>query len=333
MRTTSILALAALSFAGCGGAAEEEAPPVTRLAAPNAYTVTEDSVASTVAVEGTIQARLRAEISTRLVARVTEVPVDLGSSVRAGQVLIRLGVEDIEVNRAKAAAAVTVSQASRDEAARQAVRMDTLLAADAVARVQRDQAYLALAQAESQLAMADAAMREVETAAGYARIEAPFDGVVASRTVDPGDVASPGLPLLTIESAGEREAVLAVAPEVAAGLTEGAFIEIVGRDGRAAQGTIRAIAGGADAATRTVEVRVRVPEDWPTGTSVTAYIPTGSRVAVLIPAGSVVRRGHLTGVHVVEGDVVLLRWVRLGRAVGDRIEILSGLEVGEQIAP
>ena len=332
MKASSMLVLAALLLAACGSGAEDEALEVTQIASANAYTVTEDSVASTVAVEGTVHARLRAEISTRLMARVTEVPVDLGSSVRAGQVLIRLGVEDIEVNRAKAEAAFTVAQAARDEAARQAARMDTLLTADAVARVQRDQAHLALAQAESQLAMAEAARREVETAAGYARIEAPFDGVVASRTVDPGDVASPGMPLLTIESAGAREAVLAVAPEVAADLAEGASLEIVGRDGRTARGTIRAIAGGADPATRTVEVRVQVSADWSTGQSVTAFVPRGSRLAVLIPAEAVVRWGQLTGVHVGEGDVVLLRWVRLGRVIGDRVEVLSGLEAGERIA-
>jgi RND family efflux transporter MFP subunit len=253
--------------------------------------------------------------------------------VRAGQVLIRLGMEDIDVNRSKAQAAFTLARAARDEAARQASRMDTLLAADAVARVQRDQAHLALAQAESQLAMAEATRREVEAAAGYARIEAPFDGIVASRTVDPGDVAAPGMPLLTIESAGAREAVLAVAPELAAGLVEGASLEIAGRDGRTEWGTIRAIAGGADPATRTVEVRVQVSADWATGTSVTALVPTGWRVAVLIPAEAVVRRGQLTGVHVVEGDVRLLRWVRLGRVIGDRVEVLSGLAAGERIAP
>jgi hypothetical protein len=84
--------------------------------------------------------------------------------------------------------------------------------------------------------------------------------------------------------------------------------------------------------TRTVEVRVQVPADWPTGTSVTGFVPTGQRVAVTIPTDAVVRRGQLTGVHVVQGDVQLLRWVRLGRAIGDRIEVLSGLDAGEVIA-
>jgi RND family efflux transporter MFP subunit len=266
-------------------------------------------------------------------ARVTEVPVELGTAVRAGQTLIRLGIEDVAANRAKADAAVIVARAARDEAARQAARMDTLLAEDVVARVQRDQAQLGLTQAESQLAMAEATLREVETATGYARIAAPFDGVVVGRTVDPGDLAAPGMPLLTVESRGARDAVLAVPPEATAGLADGASVEVTGSDGRTAAGTVRAVAGGADPMTRTVEVRVAVPADWPTGTSVTAFVPVGRRVAVTIPAAVVVRRGQLTGVHVIEGDMRLLRWVRLGRTLGDRVEVLSGLEAGERIAP
>jgi RND family efflux transporter MFP subunit len=331
MKTLPMLTLAAVTLTACGGA-DHEAPAAAARAAASTYTVTADSLSTTIAVDGTVQARHRAEISTRLMARVTEVPVELGAAVRAGQTLIRLGVEDIAANRAKAEAAVTVARAGRDEAARQAARMDTLLAEDVVARVQRDQAQLGLIQAESQVAMAEAAWREVETASGYARITAPFDGVVVARTVDPGDLAAPGMPLLTVESAGAREAVLALPPEAAAGLVVGATLEVAGRDGRVAEGSIRAVAGGADPMTRTVEVRVAIPADWPTGMSITAFVPAGRRVAVTIPATAVVRRGQLTGVQVVQGDLVLLRWVRLGRTLGDRVEVLSGLEAGEQIA-
>jgi RND family efflux transporter MFP subunit len=331
MKTMSMLALAAATLTACGGADHEE-PAAAAHTPASTYTVTAESVATTIAIEGTVHARHRAEISTRMMARVTEVPVELGTVVRTGQTLIRLGVEDVAANRSKAEAAVTVARAARDEAARHAARMDALLAEDVVARAQRDQAQLGLTQAESQLAMAEATLREVETAAGYARIAAPFDGVVVARTVDPGDLAAPGMPLLTVESRGAREVVLAVPPEAAEALVEGAALEVASRTGRSAAGTIRAVAGGADAVTRTVEVRVAIPADWSTGMSVTAFVPTGQRVAVTIPAEAVVRRGQLTGVHVVQGDLQLLRWVRLGRTIGDRVEVLSGLEAGEQIA-
>jgi RND family efflux transporter MFP subunit len=333
MKTSSLLTAAvALAAAACGNStAEQEMPEAA--APPAALTVTADTLATTFAADGTVQARHRAEISTRMMARVADVPVEIGTRVRTGQTLIRLGVDDIAANRAKAEAAVTVAQAARDEAARMAVRMDTLYAEDAVSRVQRDQAQLGLTQAESQLAMAQATLREVETAAGYARIVAPFDGVVVSRSVDPGDLAAPGMPLLVVESTGPREVTVTVAPELADGLRAEATVEVVTRDGRRADGAVRAVAGGADSQTRTVEVRIAVPADWPTGVAVTALVPSGSRAAVTIPTDAVVRRGQLTGVRVVTGDAVTLRWIRLGRTVGDRVEVLSGLQAGEQIAP
>ncbi len=104
----------------------------------------------------------------------------MGSRVRAGQILIRLGTEDIEANRSKAEAGVSVATAAREEAAKHADRMDALLAQDVVPQVQRDQAHLQLTQAESQLAMATASLREVETAGSYASIRAPFDGEVVA---------------------------------------------------------------------------------------------------------------------------------------------------------
>jgi RND family efflux transporter MFP subunit len=325
------VAAAAAAVAACGASTAEQ-PADEPTSPPPSLTVAAETLATTFAAEGTVRARHRVDISTRLMARVTDVPVELGARVRAGQTLIRLGVDDIAANRAKAEAAVTVAIAGREEAARMATRMDTLHAEDVVSRVQRDQARLGLTQAESQLAMAEATLREVETAAGYARIVAPFDGVVVSRSVDPGDLAAPGMPLLVVESAGPREVVLAVAPELAAGLREGATVEVVTRDGRQADGTIRAVAGGADPMTRTVDVRVAVPADWATGVSATALVPSGTRLAITIPADAVVRRGQLTGVHVLIGDVATLRWIRVGRTVGDRVEVLSGLEAGERIA-
>jgi len=337
MKTTpkwmlGLVAMGALALAACGADVEHEAQAAAAPEVGATHTVASAAVEATVPVDGTVQARQRAEISTRMMARVSEVGVELGAEVRQGQPLVRLGLEDVEANRAKAEAAVAAARAARDEAERHAARMDTLLAADAVARVQRDQARLGLAQAESQVAIAEATLAEVETAASYARLSAPFDGVIVARSVDPGDMAAPGMPLLVVESAGAREAALSVPPEHASTLAAGSELRVATPDGRTTTGRVRAVAGGADPMTRTVEVRVGVPADWPSGSSVTAFLPTGARERVTIPADYVVRRGQLTGVRVVTDAGTVLRWVRLGRAMDDAVEVLSGLEAGEVIA-
>ena len=286
-------------------------------------------------VEGTVVARNRAEITTRMMARVTELAVDVGSRVGEGDVLLRLGTEDIAANRAKAEAAVMVATAARDEAAKHAARMDTLLAQDVVAQVQRDQAHLMLTQAESQLAMARATLREVETAGSYATIRAPFTGEVVSRYTDEGDVAAPGMPLLVLEEVGPREARLSVPVRAAGFLNPGDTVRIRAVGGRVSDAPVRAIASGADPMSKTVEVRVALPADWPTGVSVTALIPSGTTRALTVPSTAIVRRGQLTGVKVATEQGAALRWVRLGRSVagGERVEVLSGLNPGDEIVP
>jgi len=325
-----ILGVAALLTA-CGESHSPAASPPQ--ANVTGIPVVAEEIALHVPVEGTVVARNRAEITTRMMARVSALSADVGSHVRRGEVLLRLGTEDIAANRAKAEAAVMAASAALAEAARHAVRMDTLLAQDVVPQVQRDQAHLMLTQAESQEAVAEATLKEVETAGSYATIRAPFDGEVVSRFVDEGDVAAPGMPLLVVEESGPREGRLSVPVEAAAGLAPGDTIRVTALGGRTVHAPVRVVAQGADPMSRTVDVRVILPADWPTGVSVTALVPAGLTRAITIPIGAVVRRGQLTGVRVVTADGVSLRWIRLGRAVeyGDRVEVLSGLNAGDEI--
>jgi len=335
----AVLSLLTLGLAACGGETAEE----TRPAQPVVTTITvqAESLAAVTAVEGSVEARRRAALSTRMMARVTGIPVEVGDRVQAGQILIRLGTDDIAANRAKAEAAVAVAGAARDEAAKQAARMDTLLAQDAVPLVQRDQAHLGLTQAESQLAMAEATLREVETANRYATIRAPFDGAVVSRNINEGDLAAPGMPLLTVDADGPREAVIAVPADIARFVAVGATLHVTTRDGLSAGAVVRAVSSGADPMTRTVQIRAALPGDWPTGVAVTALVPAGARVGVAVPERAVVRRGQLTGVRVLTDEGELLRWVRLGRTVAPtrtsddemepRVEVLSGLRAGERV--
>lgn len=326
-----ILGAAAL-LSGCGGS---HAPDTSHGTASRAAgtPVTAEEITVNIPVEGTVVPRNRAEITTRMMARVSDLVADVGTRVRRGQVLLRLGTEDIAANRAKAEAAVMVALAARDEAARHADRMDNLQKQDVVPQVQRDQARLMLTQAEAQLAMAQATLDEVETAGSYASIRAPFDGEVVSRYIDEGDVAVPGMPLLVVEESGPREAKLSVPVEAASRLLPGGLVRVTALGGRTTDAPVRTVASGADPFSKTVEVRVTLPADWTTGVSVTALVPAGMSRTITIPSDAVIRRGQLTGVRVVTPQGVALRWIRLGRSVadGERVEVLSGLNVGDEI--
>lgn len=328
-----VAVLGAVAFlVACGESHSPEATSVGHTELGPGVVVEAEEIQVSIPVEGTVVARNRAEITTRMMARVTELTADIGSRVRAGQILVRLGTEDIAASRSKAEAGVMVATAARDEAEKHAARMDALLAQDVVPQVQRDQAYLHLTQAESQLVMASASLREVETAGSYASIRAPFDGEVVGRFIDQGDVAAPGMPLLVVEEAGPREGRLAVPVEVSQSLEIGSSIRVSTLGGRVVEAPVRVVAAGADPISRTVEVRVILPADWPTGVSVTALVPTGTTRAITIPAEAVVRRGQLTGVRILTADGAGLRWIRLGRTVGEgRLEVLSGLSDGDEI--
>lgn len=333
----SSLALAT-TLVACGGGTEPDNTPAQAVTSLETLQVATESLTSVLAVHGTVRARRQATLSTRMMARITSVDVEVGDHVGAGQLLVQLGTEDIAANRDRAEAGVRVAEAARDEAARHVTRMDTLYAQDVVPLVQRDQARLGLVQAESQLTMANAALQDVNAASGYSALRAPFAGTVVSRTAAVGDLAAPGVPLVGLAADGPREVVLGVPPTVARGLSQTDEIVVRRESGGQTVARVRAIASGADPRTRTVEVLAELPADWPTGVSVTALVPEGTRAGISIPASAVIRRGQLTGVRVVTDQGDALRWVRLGRRLeagpdGEaRFEVLSGLEPGERIA-
>jgi RND family efflux transporter MFP subunit len=356
------LAVSCLLAAACARSAPS-APPTgandTPVAVTTARAATTD-IPERFESGGVVRARLTATLASRVAGPVDTVAVSVGTRVRRGQTLLTLECRELDANasreRASSAAATETMQAA-DADVRGADSAQTLARATydrvqglfdkrSATAQERDQASAALQEAEAHAAAAraraaasrsareaaNAALHASETALSYATISSPFDGVVSERLVDPGTLASPGMPLLVVEDPAQLRLHVQVDEFRARTITPGQSAEakLDQRDSwMPAQVTEM---GRVDPASHSFLVKldlVEAPELRP-GEFGRARFTFGSRRAVTVPTASVVRRGQLAFVYIVTADgLARLRSVVAGEADGTRIEVLAGVSDGD----
>lgn len=298
---------------------------------PDLVAVLDSVIPSTLEATGVAAPMVQATLSTRLMAAVTEVLVQEGDRVRAGQVLVRLDTRDLQARASQSAAGVAAAEAQADEAERYAVRIRALYADSAAPKAMLDAAEAGLARARAGVAQARGAGTELAAVTQYGVLRAPFAGVVTRRWVDPGAFAAPGAPLVTLEDASRLRITVTTTPAAAHILKRGARIEARIEDLPALaeiEGVVPVQGGGL----YTINAIVRDAQGrYSSGGAATLLLPVGERRALFVPAGAVARQGDLTGVRVWVEDRAELRWVRLGETRGEMVEVLSGLHGHESV--
>ncbi len=327
-RLGAVVAIAGL--AACGSKRTESAAPPSSAEAV-AWVARETTITDLFSASGVAVPVQRAQLASKLMARVTAVTVREGERVLAGQVLVRLDARDLDARREQTRAGRAAAEAAFHEAETQARRIRALYGDSAAARAQLDQAEATLARADAALRQAGAAEQEVAATGDYAVLRAPFGGVITRRLVDPGAFAAPGQPLLELEDPSTLRLSTTALPAVAGHLRRG---DRIGGtiEGRVVEAVVEGVvpAPGGNLAT----VNATIPNlkgEWFSGSAVTLAIPLGTRPAVMVPAGLVVREGDLTGLRVRRGAGAELRWVRLGARAGDQVEVLTGLAPGDSV--
>lgn len=344
--------LAGTALAGCAARPVTAAPgdstePIGVAVAPVAMT----DVTSGIDAGGVVEARTTATITARLVAPVGAVLVSPGDRVRKGQTLIVLDGRDLVAgaNAARAAARAAEQGAAAAAAERDAADARLVLARashdrvaglqrarsataqeldDAVATLKTAEAGLASAtaralQAASAVEAARAASEQASTTASFATIAAPFDGVVTEKMVEPGNMASPGLPLIRLEDTRGFRLEVRVDESRAAQISVRERVPVVlGSGATPIAGTVTEISRSVDADTRAFLVKVDLPgvAGLRSGEFGKARFRGTPRRALTVPASAIVRRGQLTSVFVVEQGVARMRLVNVSES-----EVLAGL--------
>lgn len=312
---------------------------------------------------GTVRSRTRVDVAAQVIARILELPLRIGSSVKAGDLLARLDDREFEARldqakkglaaaaaaRQRADQALSQAQARLTQARARNERHQRLVAAGAstpevaeaaaadflAAEAGVADAAAAITAADAQQEQAQLVVREAEVALGYTRILAPFDGVVAERLSEPGDLASPGRTLLVLLDPVLPRLEAAVREGLIARVPRGAVLEVrLPTAGATARGTVTEVAPSADPRTRTFLVRVDfdpVPGVYP-GMFGRLSVPAGTRSAVLLPRAAVVRVGQLETVLLQVGARFERRLVSTGAELEPgTVEVLAGLAGGETV--
>ena len=322
MRTLSItsVALAGASLlAGCKPekpAVAESPLPVAQvraaLAQAGVHRATEEVI-------GTVRPRLSATVEAKVSGRIEQMRAVPGRPVKAGDLLVQLDVREVQarVDQAKA----TLQQADRDLG-----RFKTLLEQKTVTQSEWD-------AVEARQRIARASLTEAETLLDYARVVAPFDGVITRKLADVGDLAAPGKPLFEIEKPGEwrleADVPEALIDRVQVGRQDaGPGCLPDQRDRRRGQRNRARPPTRSAARFSSSSTCPRCPACAPDNSAVSPC-RSGESSVLRVPASAVIQRGQLEIVFVEAGRRAQLRLVKTGKRFGSELEIVSGIADGE----
>ncbi|MBI5379785.1 MAG: efflux RND transporter periplasmic adaptor subunit [Nitrospirae bacterium] len=332
MKKTFPIIAVVVVLAGLGIALLAREAPVTVRTAPVArgeFLVTVFATAT-----ATVKADEEAILSAQRVGRITRLPVEVGDAVKKGAILVELDLSEEEVQRANVRAQ---ARAVREESERTLQRMEDLFRRGYVARQEVDAARRA---AEVARAQHEAAEREIRISEGYSRIQAPFDGVIATQPVEVGELVTVGKPIVTVVNLA-RLYILATIDEVDAGRIHQGQPVIARLDAfpdRPVRGyvdRIGAVVTGGKLETRTFEVWIRPAEKDPgmkPGMSADIEIQTARVPETLyIPTQAVLERGGKKQVYVAEGGKAVLRSVETGHSNWNFTEVKAGLMEGDPV--
>lgn len=272
-------------------------------------------------VVGTVRSSQEAMIAVKVTGRIETMHVVLGSSVKRGDLLLRISAGEISAREAQA-------RAEREQAERNLVRERELLEKEAATAEH-------VKSLEERYKIAEAAHWEAFVMVSYTTVTAPFDGVITAKMASVGDLAIPGTPLLKLED-NTRLQVEAFVPEAlisSVHMDDTLTIIFPDEEGEV-HGKVVEVSPAADPSSRTATVKLKIdpPDSVRPGQFARVIIP-GKRVeSLFIPSSSIRIFGQMEQVFVIMDDRAYLRLIRTGEVMEDQTEVLAGLEKGEMVA-
>ena len=292
-------------------------------------------------LSGEVTAKQTANISTRMMGYINKIYVKPGDKVASGQLLVSISSDDILAKKGQVQAMITEAEAAAKNAQRDYERFKTLRNQNSVSDKELENVALQNTSMNAKVQMARQQMNEVNAMLSYTNIRAPFSGVVTQKMVDEGSMANPGMPILTIEQNGELQVIASIPENYIQDVKVGdvAKMELkslgITIDGKVSELSPSAFRTGGQYSMK-LAIDSKDKENIRPGMYVNILIPnkTSENITskIMLDKSSIVYRDQLTGVYVIDDQSQAnLRWIRLGKTIGNQVEILSGLSQNDKI--
>ncbi len=293
-----------------------------------------------VSASGKIEAENSANVSTRMMGYITSIKVKTGQKVSKGQLLATVNNTDLQAKRAQTEAGITQAAAAYNSAKKDYDRFVVLLGQKSASQKEMDNVATQYEMAKAGLEAAKQMKNEVMAQFSYANITAPFSGTITNTFVKEGDMANPGMPLVSLEGNTKLQAIVMVSESEISQIKNGMAADIMVKSiDKSFKGNVIEVSSSARNTGGQYIVKLSLEntnESILSGMFANVVFPvekpnvTAKNTMILVPKKAIINQGQLNGIYTVNNDrIAILRWLRLGKTFGDQVEVLSGLSAGE----
>lgn len=337
----TILSLSAFLFVSCGKD-RKEISDITVAIPVKVSGMTAQNNGSFVTASGKIEAENSANVSTRIMGYVTKVQVKVGQKVSAGQLMVSINNTDLKAKKAQVDASILQATAAFNNAKKDFERFTVLFNQQSASQKELDDMTSRYEMAKAGLEAAKQMKNEVLAQFNYSNITAPFSGEVTNTFVKEGDMANPGMPLVSIEGISRLQVTAMVSESDIANIQNGMAVKVLVKSiNKEVSGKVIEVSSSAINTGGQYLVKVglnQIDKAILSGMFVNVQFPVANKAKtttkpdkVLVPESALVKQGQLTGVYTIgNGNKAILRWLRIGKSFGNQVEVLSGLSANEQ---
>lgn len=339
LKTTSMVFLFAL-LTSCGKDKKEQITAEPAIAV-KVSGVSENDKGAFITASGKIEAENSANLSTRMMGYVTKVHVKVGQKVGAGQLLVSINNTDLQAKKAQVDASILQATAGYNNAKKDYDRFVALFKQQSASQKELDDMTSRYEMAKAGLEGAKQMRNEVLAQFSYSNITAPFSGTVTNTFVKEGDMANPGMPLVSVEGVSKLEVTAMVSENDINSIKKGMPVKVLVKSSNdMLTGKVSEVSASATNTGGQYLVKINLDKTDSSvlsGMFVNVQFPVENKSTVsnknilLIPENALVEQGQLKGIYTIgTGNVAILRWLRLGKTFGNQVEVLSGLSANEQ---